>query len=85
MCTLKAVAFNTSVMVQISTESAELEELREMKSDVERREKAQAAVLERQAKRLEELETLYKVSMVLSAQQQQVQVPDLHADISAIA
>lgn len=50
-------------MVQISTESAELEELREMKSDVERREKAQAAVLERQAKRLDELETLYKVSM----------------------
>lgn len=55
-----------SVTVQISTESAELEELREMKSDVERREKAQAAVLERQAKRLEELETLYKVSMVFS-------------------
>ena len=58
------------VMVQISTESAELEELREMKSDVERREKAQAAVLERQAKRLEELETLYKVSRVFTSQQQ---------------
>lgn len=53
-------------MVQISTESAELEELREMKSDVERREKAQAAVLERQAKRLDELETLYKVSMLFT-------------------
>lgn len=49
-------------MLQISNESVELEELREMKADVERREKAQAAVLERQAKRLEELETLYKVS-----------------------
>lgn len=47
--------------MQISNESVELEELREMKADVERREKAQAAVLERQAKRLEELETLYKV------------------------
>ena len=49
-------------MVQIANESVELEELREMKADVERREKAQAAMLERQAKRLEELETLYKVS-----------------------
>ena len=47
--------------LQISTESVELEELREMKADVERREKAQASVLERQAKRLDELETLYKV------------------------
>ena len=52
--------------MQISNESVELEELREMKADVERREKAQAAVLERQAKRLEELETLYKVSPVFS-------------------
>ncbi len=41
--------------------TAELEELREMKEDVERRERAQAAVIENQAKRLEELETLYKV------------------------
>ncbi len=49
------------ILLQISTESVELEELREMKADVERREKAQAAVLERQAKRLDELETLYKV------------------------
>lgn len=31
-----------------------------MKEDVERRERAQAAVIENQAKRLEELETLYK-------------------------
>ena len=50
------------IQTQISNESVELEELREMKADVERREKAQAAVLERQAKRLEELETLYKVN-----------------------
>ena len=49
-------------MLQIANESVELEELRELKADVERREKAQAAMLERQAKRLEELETLYKVS-----------------------
>ena len=40
----------------------ELEELREMKSDIERRERAQATVIENQAKRLEELETLYKVT-----------------------
>lgn len=49
-------------LLQIANESVELEELRELKADVERREKAQAAMLERQAKRLEELETLYKVS-----------------------
>ena len=55
--------------MQISNESVELEELRDMKADVERREKAQAAVLERQAKRLEELETLYKVSPVFSPAQ----------------
>ncbi|KAL3130979.1 hypothetical protein ABBQ38_000302 [Trebouxia sp. C0009 RCD-2024] len=52
-------------LAEISTESAELEELREMKSDVERREKAQAAVLERQAKRLDELETLYKDESIM--------------------
>ena len=32
-----------------------------MKEDVERRERAQATVIENQAKRLDELETLYKV------------------------
>ncbi len=64
---LKSVNFSFSatsielLCLQISNESSELEELREMKADVERREKAQAAVLERQAKRLDELETLYKV------------------------
>jgi len=48
-------------LVQMAGATAELEELREMKEDVERRERAQAAVIENQAKRLEELETLYKV------------------------
>ena len=48
-------------MVQVESASQELEELREMKEDVERRERAQATVIENQAKRLDELETLYKV------------------------
>ncbi len=43
--------------------SNELDELREMKEDVERRERAQATVIENQAKRLDELETLYKVCL----------------------
>ena len=38
----------------------ELEELRELKEDVERKEKAQAELIANQAKRLEELEKLYK-------------------------
>jgi hypothetical protein len=38
----------------------ELEELREMKEDVERKEKAQAELISGQAKRLEELEKLYR-------------------------
>lgn len=38
----------------------ELEELREMKEDIERKEKAQAELIAGQAKRLEELEKLYK-------------------------
>jgi hypothetical protein len=38
----------------------ELEELREMKADVERREKQQAELISSQAKRLEELEVLYR-------------------------
>ena len=40
--------------------SKELQELRELKSDVERREKAQADLIQNQAKRLEELEKLYR-------------------------
>jgi len=47
--------------MQVENASQELEELREMKEDVERRERAQATVIENQAKRLDELETLYKV------------------------
>ncbi len=47
--------------LQVESASQELEELREMKEDVERRERAQATVIENQAKRLDELETLYKV------------------------
>ena len=45
---------------QVEQASAELEELRDMKEDVERRERAQAALIDNQAKRLDELETLYK-------------------------
>ena len=50
-----------SASLQVETAGQELEELREMKEDVERRERAQATVIENQAKRLDELETLYKV------------------------
>ena len=49
------------MQAQVESASQELEELREMKEDVERRERAQATVIENQAKRLDELETLYKV------------------------
>ena len=49
--------------MQFKDEAMELEELREMKADIERREKAQATVIENQAKRLEELEVLYKVCL----------------------
>ncbi len=38
----------------------ELEELRELKGDVERREKGQAALIETQARRLDELDRLYR-------------------------
>ena len=36
----------------------ELEELRELKDDIERREKAQAVIVENQAKRLEQVRLL---------------------------
>ena len=49
----------------METAGQELEELREMKEDVERRERAQATVIENQAKRLDELETLYKVCFAI--------------------
>ncbi|CAK0740574.1 hypothetical protein CVIRNUC_001260 [Coccomyxa viridis] len=49
-----------AALQEVETAGQELEELREMKEDVERRERAQATVIENQAKRLDELETLYK-------------------------
>ena len=52
--------------VQIKAEHVELEELREMKDDVVRRERAQAAIIDNQARRLEELDVLYKVGCHLS-------------------
>uniref|UniRef100_A0A061QQX7 Kinesin-like calmodulin binding protein n=1 Tax=Tetraselmis sp. GSL018 TaxID=582737 RepID=A0A061QQX7_9CHLO len=42
----------------------ELEELREMKEDIERKERQQAQMIEDQAKRLQELESLYKEEQV---------------------
>ena len=48
-----------SKLSSLSGATQELEELRELKSDVERREKAQAEIIGGQAKRLEELEKLY--------------------------
>jgi hypothetical protein len=58
---LKHISAAAIVASQVEAAGAELEELRELKEDVERRERAQAAVIEHQAKRLDELETLYKV------------------------
>lgn len=49
-----------SDLEQSKQDQDELEELREMKADIERKEKQQAAIIENQAKRLEELEKLYK-------------------------
>ncbi|KAL4428851.1 hypothetical protein ABPG77_005289 [Micractinium sp. CCAP 211/92] len=43
----------------------ELEELRELKEDVERREKAQAEVISQQAKRLDELDALYRDEAIM--------------------
>ena len=45
-------------------DNAELEELREMKSDVDRKERAHAQLIADQARRLEQLETLYKEEQV---------------------
>ena len=47
--------------MQVKAEHTELEELREMKEDIVRRERAQAAIIDNQAKRLDELDSLYKV------------------------
>lgn len=49
-----------AALAEVEQAGQELEDLREMKEDVERRERAQATVIENQAKRLDELETLYK-------------------------
>ena len=67
-------ATQLQLCVQVESASQELDELREMKEDVERRERAQATVIENQAKRLDELETLYKVRHPSS---RRVAVPDL--------
>lgn len=50
--------------LQAKNDQTELEELREMKSDIERKEKQQASIIENQAKRLDELEKLYKDEQV---------------------
>lgn len=50
---------------QTKADQEELEELREMKSDIERKEKQQAVIIENQAKRLEELEKLYKDEQIM--------------------
>eukprot|EP00873_Tetraselmis_striata_P004861 jgi/Tetstr1/425125/TSEL_015587.t1 len=50
---------------QMKMDMAELDDLREMKEDIERKEKQQAVLIEAQAKRLEELEVLYKDEQVL--------------------
>lgn len=49
-----------SKLQSLAGASKELAELRELKSDVERREKAQADLIQNQAKRLDELEKLYR-------------------------
>jgi hypothetical protein len=46
----------------------ELEDLRVMRQDIQRQEKANAELISSQAKRLEELETLYKEEQVLLPQ-----------------
>ena len=55
---------NQKLSLQTKTEHAELEELREMKDDVVRKERAQATIITNQARRLEELDQLYKVRLV---------------------
>eukprot|EP00878_Enallax_costatus_P038268 GHUV01043455.1.p1 GENE.GHUV01043455.1~~GHUV01043455.1.p1 ORF type:complete len:1268 (+),score=413.50 GHUV01043455.1:1733-5536(+) len=45
-------------------DATELDELREMKSDIERKEKQQASIIENQARRLDELDRLYREEVV---------------------
>lgn len=49
---------------QIRADEAELEELREMRADIERKDKQHAMIIENQARRLDELEKLYKEEQV---------------------
>ncbi|KXZ52314.1 hypothetical protein GPECTOR_10g946 [Gonium pectorale] len=49
---------------QTRADTVELEELRELKADIERKEKQQAAIIDQQARRLEELEKLYKEEQI---------------------
>ncbi|GLI62984.1 hypothetical protein VaNZ11_005841 [Volvox africanus] len=49
---------------QTRADQAELDELRELKADIERKEKQQAAIIDQQARRLEELEKLYKEEQI---------------------
>ncbi|MEW5314403.1 MAG: hypothetical protein WDW38_005908 [Sanguina aurantia] len=49
---------------QSKADESELEELREMKADIERKDKQQAVIILNQAKRLDELEKLYKEEQV---------------------
>ena len=48
----------------IKVDMAELEELRDFRSDIARKEKAHAELISNQAKRLDELESLYKEEQV---------------------
>jgi hypothetical protein len=48
----------------LKVDMAELEELRDFRSDIARKEKAHAELIANQAKRLEELEGLYKEEQV---------------------
>ena len=52
-----------SLYAQFKGEMGELEELRELKDDIERREKAQALIVENQAKRLEQVRLLATCSL----------------------
>eukprot|EP00775_Hariotina_reticulata_P011897 gene11897-12041_t len=68
---LEAAAHQVAHIEELKTEleaarvdAAEVEELREMKKDIERKEKQQAAIIENQAKRLEELDRLYREEVV---------------------
>lgn len=52
-------------LAKVGDERKELLSLRELRADVERREKAQAEVISNQAKKLEELESLYKDEAIM--------------------